>query len=466
MKADRKPATSSTEPAPAAEPSRRPTSALRWFTAMPVAMLLDPALSSDAKVLAGILLHYDGPTGCHPKVDSLMRDMNGSKNKVLRLLEELERYGFLARERRGRNNTYSLRPVYERPIRPASLEATGELQSLNAPRARPEKRNALHKPRPAPTLPLVVEPLKKVPSVERIENARGQRKKRAFTEQVPSVEPVRFPTEPANAKSVPSMEPVLQNVRADSASSAVPAVEPFRAESVPPVEPDCVPSVEPDRPEQFHAWDLDITKNQRFIKKQQHQDDRVGGEKEVSVNEGVAALQRVRVNLTAGDLGTHAGRERELRGQELVNWAIWVVSGSENRISNKAAFAAAKIRMGCTLGDAFPEQEAEMTRVRQREKEKAAFAAAEARVNLQHEHRDRRADELIARMRPDERRRLRQEALNDAAVWIARNASDDVFALILAGAERRLILGESSPPTIARDYASRNIAKFLDPVTS
>ena len=202
-------------------------------------MLLDSSISAEAVRLAGILLHYNGPTGCYPKVQTLQRDLNAGKNTVLRLLEELERYGFLVRERSGRNNRYHLRPVYERPLRQDSMEATGELQTQNAPRPRPPKRRTLHKPRPAPQLPLETPP-QQVSPVELIARAR---RRRQLEEQVPSVEPITSPMSLSRPQQVPRVEPITgmaNSLEAKSVLQVGPIDLPADGSnelSVPPVEP-------------------------------------------------------------------------------------------------------------------------------------------------------------------------------------------------------------------------------------
>jgi hypothetical protein len=124
---------------------------------MPIALLKDPSIAAESKVLAGLLISYQGPMGCFPKISSLMKDLGVSKHTVIRCLEELERYGFLTRERRGRNNIYNLTPAYVQPTRPDDITITGELSIENERPAKPVKRKTLHKRRPDPTLPLTAQ---------------------------------------------------------------------------------------------------------------------------------------------------------------------------------------------------------------------------------------------------------------------------------------------------------------------
>ena len=400
--------------------STRHTAPMRWFAPLPVAMLLDAGLSSDAKVLAGILLHYDGPTGCRPKVESLMRDLAASKNKILRILEELERYGFLVRERRGRNNIYRLRPVYERPIRRDSFEATGDLSLQNAPRPRPERRSRLHKPR--------------TPVAQ---------------EQVPSVEPVVLADERARRlQKVSPVEPISGCPDREKGLRQVPPVEPVpgprRPRKVPSVTPDLVPPVEPNRAERFHPWNLDKTKN-HSRSKTKHQDppmresaDDGGGEciEEGTGQNGLPALQRAGVNLTRSELGIHEGRGRPLNDDELEAWAAWVSGPPAPGIANKPGFAAAKIRMGCSLEDVFPAVAA--TRRRERERRHSDDAIAAERGHQAATIAE--ADIRIARLSDPDRNRLRERALEDPGIRLAHGATPETFDRLILATERRLIL--------------------------
>jgi hypothetical protein len=408
--------------------SRGKTSPLRWFVPTPVAMLLDPSLSSDGKVLAAILLHYNGPRGCHPKVTTLMRDMNASKNKVLRLLEELERYGFLTRERRGRNNTYCVRPVYERPIRADSFEATGELQSADAPRPRPAKRNSLHKQRVGVPKPAE---LPTVPPVEPISMARRRSCPQRSAQPVSHVEPI---------------------AAQDQSSGATPLEgRPDPSQLVSPAQPQCVPTVTHYVDNRSQRWNLQYSNNHQPNKNQQEQETgtapptkadedarvHIGGEEDEQANDAaIAALQRVRVNLTKRDLGVHAGRGRRLVAMELLAWVQWVAEMHPRGIENKPAFAAAKIRMGCTLEDVFPEV-VNARRVVQR-----AEADQRERDSLAKSEREQQeaADRLIAQMSASDRQQLRDRAIKQSRSWLSERVSSERVALALTAIERRLVL--------------------------
>lgn len=251
--------------AEASEPTRRSTSALRWFVPTPVAMLLDSALSSDAKVLAGILLHYDGPRGCIPKVESLTRDMNTSKHTVFRLLEELERYGFLRRSRRGRRNAYNLFPVYEKPVRPDDILATGELSIENNARLKPPPRKTLRKPRADPTPPIDIEPQSPA-CIRPIDSARSLADKTVAT-----------PITGVNHSPAPAAEQVAP-VRPNHAIQGSAKIAPVRPvatltsiEQVSPVRCQRVASVRPLTAQTSHPCDLEEKKNHTSIKNQQQQ---------------------------------------------------------------------------------------------------------------------------------------------------------------------------------------------------
>jgi hypothetical protein len=232
--------------APAGEQRAR-TTPLRWFSAMPIALLKDPSVAAESKVLAGLLIAYDGPKGCFPKISSLMKDLGASKHTVIRSLEELERYGFLKRQKRGRNNVYHLTPAYVQPARPDDIALTGELAIENARPMKPVKRKTLHNRRPDPTLPLDVQ---QVAPVQPIPIQRGKRR----PERVASVQPI-----------------VGANLDETSSAGAT-----FHGnssgESVAPEQPGFVAPVQPVEPNRLHRSNLDITKNQDVIYIQQQQE--------------------------------------------------------------------------------------------------------------------------------------------------------------------------------------------------
>jgi hypothetical protein len=139
-------------PASLATPKLRP---LRWFIAAPARMALDPGLSHAAFRLALILLHYESADrGCYPSQETLAAHMGCSLDTVQRYTTELERYGFLTREKRRGNsahprNHYKLEPAYEPPVPHNSIESTGELEQQNAPRRRPPSPRTLRSHRDA-----------------------------------------------------------------------------------------------------------------------------------------------------------------------------------------------------------------------------------------------------------------------------------------------------------------------------
>lgn len=104
--------------------------------------------------------------------------------------------------------------------------------------------------------------------------------------------------------------------------------------------------------DRFHGRNLDKSKNQNVIKNHQQQD--TSGDSIKTINEGIAALQRVCVNVSVRDLGIHVAQNRALNGDELISWADWIKTTRSSRIANKPAFAASKIRQGCVVADVFP----------------------------------------------------------------------------------------------------------------
>ncbi|MGH7747110.1 MAG: helix-turn-helix domain-containing protein, partial [Candidatus Dormibacteria bacterium] len=119
--------------------------ALRWFIRAPARMALDPGLSHPAFRLASLLLHYEGELGCFPSQERLSKNLNLSLDSVQRYLRELELYGFLVREKRGRRTNYSLEPLYEAPIGHGSLEETGQLEVENLAKRRPPSPRTLRR---------------------------------------------------------------------------------------------------------------------------------------------------------------------------------------------------------------------------------------------------------------------------------------------------------------------------------
>lgn len=215
---------------------------------MPIALLKDPAVAAESKVLAGLLISYDGPKGCFPKISSLMADLGTSKHTVIRSLEELERYGFLTREKRGRNNTYHLTPAYVPPARPDDITLTGRLAAENAPAAKPVKRKTLHNRRPDPTLPLALE---KVAPEQPIPITRGKR----------------------GPKQVALVQPIATGDLAAKGSIGATYIGENQAELVAPEQPGLVALVQPVAKNRLHRSNLDINKNQTISNIQQQQDD-------------------------------------------------------------------------------------------------------------------------------------------------------------------------------------------------
>jgi len=269
-------------PAPLATTELRSrTAPLRWFAAVPIALLKDPSVAAESKVVAGLLIAYDGPRGCFPKISSLMSDIGVSKHTIIRCLEELERYGFLTREKRGRNNLYHLTPAYVQPARPDDIILTGELAVENARPTKPVRRKTLHNRRPDPTLPLSVEP-------------------------VAPVQPIPISRAKRGPKQVAPVQPIDADEVTAKGSTGATQTGDNPAELVAPEQPGLVAPVQPVRPNRLHRSNLDITKNQTITNNQQQLEDAAAGASTTKaaveltlINAGVAPDDAVR---WAGDL--------------------------------------------------------------------------------------------------------------------------------------------------------------------
>jgi hypothetical protein len=441
---------------------RRP---LRWFVPMPARMALDPGLSNAAFRLATLLLHYEGDRGCFPSQSRLATDLGISLDSVQRYLRELELYGFLAREkRRGVANRYQLAPVYEQPIRHGSIEETGGLEIENAPRRRPPAPRDLRvRKAPAPTPKLTAPASMKDARARRTEapvnGVAAPVRLEDDSHEIPVAASMRLPHEskadvvaaslrPAQAANHPSNEPhtcgptkiVLKEkpphqvpIRSvggdggelidmgDGTEKNAPPTPASHAEQVRPV----AAILQTDSPPLEHGAP-------------------------VSRRSGIAALQRAGVNVDTRDIGTHLGRNRKLDDEELLAWGSWVATTAAPGILNKAGFAAAKIRMGCTLEDVFPAIAAQS----RRREETRASAVAAAIAERTGRERAAQADELLAILPRDERIKLREQALDDGGVWLARGASRSLLERIILATERRLVLREIQPATVARDHSA------------
>lgn len=450
---------------------------LSWFAAIPVAMLLDPTISAEAIRLAGILLHYDGPRGCTPKIQSLTRDLAVSRDTIFRLLEELERYGFLTRQKCGRNNSYRLHALYDQPVRPDDIRSTRQLAIENVPPRRPIPRKSLRKARATSAQEPQADP-KQVASVRPIASPRtaksqptthdrrlasdphspSSRRKQVASvppigtpaaadddpQQVPSVRPIQpEKTAAAQADQVASVRlidaPNLSADRPDHVASVRPIRKGARSRSVAPVLPNHVAPVLPIPTNTSHPCDPHIIKN-HVSKNHQHQE--AAGDDDLSETTGLERLQLAGVHLARHELGIHPGRARALTGSELSTWAAWVQDGTSAGITDKAAFAAAKIRIGCTLEEIFPA-------IKRRNDAKTAAQKEQQIQEQTHQAQINQANDLISRLSPAERIELRENALNDPGVWAARNSSLNSFKRTVEATERRLILGECQPSTIS-----------------
>lgn len=166
---------------------------------------------------------------------------------MIRSLEELERYGFLKREKRGRNNTYHLTPAYVQPARPDDITLTGGLTVENAPPAKPVKRKTLHNRRPDPTLPLAVE-------------------------QVAPEQPIPISRGTRGSKRVAPVQPISPVVNHETGCTDAPYFEDSAVELVASEQPGLVAPVLPNALDRLHQSNLDITNNQILIDNQQQQE--------------------------------------------------------------------------------------------------------------------------------------------------------------------------------------------------
>lgn len=125
-------------------------------------------------------------------------------------------------------------------------------------------------------------------------------------------------------------------------------------------------------------------------------------------------------------------------------WTSWAQSIEKNGITNKAAFAAKKIRNGFAVGDVFPifiERDLcgnEQTQLNARKAEVDDLAEEKLRERTRH------ADSLIASLDNSRRQDLRDRALRDTAAWLGRDTSADVFDRLVLSIERRLVVTADS----------------------
>ena len=379
---------------------------LRWFVRAPARMALDRGISAVAFRLATVLLHYEGELGCFPSQERLSDDLGISVDSVQRYLRELELYGFLVVEKRGRRNNYRLEPLYDAPIGHGSIEETGQLEVENQPKREPPSPRSL-RPRP-----LVAKAAAKAP--------------------------------PQSAAPVRSIGD--SSLRAELAARVRPIEASDRAPSTAPVRP---VNAAPQRPKTIEApHGCGTNKNQSHIENQNQQDASKANVGEVIVEnddvpEAIASLQRVGVNITSADLGLHAGRGRRLLHLELLEWATWVQSAETNGIANKTAFAASKVRLGFTVGDTFPNLAKRALREREELFARAQKAEAEGAAEEIYRERSRLADALIASLDAESRQDLRAKASSDPAARIGRNISPHMFDRLVTAIERRLMLDET-----------------------
>ena len=379
---------------------------LRWFVRAPARMALDRGVSAVAFRLATVLLHYEGELGCFPSQDRLSDDLGISVDSVQRYLRELELYGFLVIEKRGRKNNYRLEPLYEAPIGHGSIEETGQLEVENQAKRQPPSPRSLRSRSLVPKTAEEASPQSAAP-VRSLDDSRPRAQLAAPVRPIEAMERASFTALERSVNTAP-LRPITD--------------------------------------EAPHGCGT----NKNYLnKKNQHQQDvtqRTVGENLIVVDdvcEAIASLQRVGVNLVLNDLGFHAGRDRRLIRVELLEWAAWVQSADTCGIANKPAFAASKMRNGFTVGDAFPHFVDREVRERERQFAIAQRSKAEDEVEKRHRERSKLADALIASLDDDRRHNLRVKALSDPAALIGRDVSPPMFDRLVTSIEHRLILDET-----------------------
>jgi hypothetical protein len=388
-------------------------------------MALDPGLSHSAFRLASILMHFEGDRGCFPSQARLARDLCLSVDSVQRYIRELELYGFLTREkRRGFPNRYRLAPLYEAPVRHGSIEETGDLEVENISPRRPPAPRTLRARRQVAASP--AKPLSPVRSLKQKRERGDSRVGEAPVQHVDLAAPVRLAEKRREQKPIQVAAPERP------------------AEGAP---------VRLAEPHGCGTNKNDVTYNQQ---QQESRGEALSGGGECKEMTGLAALQRAGVNISRRELGIHEARGRHLNDAELNDWASWLVTSRERSIANKPAFAATKVRMGCTVDDIFRHSDLSAQPLLDSQRPQALDAQEQSEAQVRIERADRAIDELSA----SERATLRANALNDGAVWIARDGSAAVFELLVRAAERRLVLGEMAPAVIAKDYGNRDVSEL------
>ena len=369
-------------------------------------MALDRGLSAVAFRLGTVLLHYEGELGCFPSQERLSDDLGISVDSVQRYLRELELYGFLVVEKRGRRNNYRLEPVYEAPIGHGSIEETDQIEIENQQKRQPPSPRTL-----------------------RSRTAVATRAEEGTSQNAALVRSI--------GQSL-SQDELAAPVRSIKTTEPPQLTAPVRSVNAAPLRPDVI--------EKPHL--CGTNKNQSNIENQQQQDagqTDIGGhlQEKHGITEAIAALQRVGVNIVASDLGSHGGRGRSLLDVELLEWVAWIQSPERNGIAKKTAFAASKIRNGFTVADAFPDFLIRGSLDRQQQLSSVRVTEAEDTAEQLRLDRIQQADTLIASLDATSRQDLRAKALNDPAAWIGRNGSPDIFDRIVIAVERRIVLAET-----------------------
>jgi biotin operon repressor len=390
-------------------------------------MALDPGLSHAAFRLAAVLMHYEGEQGCFPSQQRLAEHLGISLDSVQRYLRELELYGFLIRERRYRKtNRYTLVPVYEPPLAHGSFETTGSLEIQNDELRRPPSPRTLRRSKVKATT--IAAPSGAPPvSLDDARQVRG----------APTCSPLQRDTAPVRPLN-------LQRGAADTAPVRL-VKPPEHSDVAAPM-----PLSATARVRLYEPHECGSTNNIPIQEPQHHNNKAnshgVGNE----LRNGLLSLRTVGVNLVEREVGVHLSSGLQLSDNELIEWANWVASGSNRDIRNKPAFCATKIRLGFALADVFPSI-AGKRRADGERSDHDSLKRLNEKVELETTI---RADEAIAAMTPADRTALRELALDDGAVRLARDLSPDLLARLILAAERRIVLGNLPKGVNHRDHRS------------
>jgi hypothetical protein len=103
------------------------------FTQVPNFVLTHEGISAGAKLAYAMLLHYAWQNDyCFPGQDRLAKDMGAGKRSVIRFMDELEKAGFIAVQRRGQGKT-NLYQLFLQPTKKG--KKTGAARQRGNPRS-------------------------------------------------------------------------------------------------------------------------------------------------------------------------------------------------------------------------------------------------------------------------------------------------------------------------------------------